>query len=197
MTREAVRAGTLSAIAFGGAIGCAAILTLFDGIPPIVPAFAAGCVLAAIEWQLDIPSPHANVDLTGETLMSWLVAFVLAFAMLAVVALVVPVGAQFVCEPLVPWRISIAIFGAFFSAWIVAAMSVRPSDRRYQPLVRLMLFWIAPFYGFFHAPWFLAQTLVVPCTNRPLAQALIATAVMALTTAAGARVGAWMFDRPL
>jgi hypothetical protein len=59
-----------------------------------------------------------------------------------------------------------------------------------------MLLWIAPFYGFFHAPWFLAQSLAIPCEGRPSAQSAIAAAAMLLATLAGQQLGLWMFPGP-
>lgn len=191
-----IRDGASSALTYCLAIASAALLVSSQqDLPPILPALLASLLLAGVEWGFQRPSPHAIVEPTRGNLASWLVDFLLASIVLLVLARIMPRGAQFACEPLVPWGISIAIFGAFFSAWIAAAMNVRASDRRYQPLVRLMLFWIAPFYGFFHAPWFLAQSLAVPCPNRSLVQVVIAALALLISAAIGARVGAWMFSR--
>ena len=191
---KSARDGAASAAAFGAAIGAGAFAASLENSPPIVPALVSSLVLAGIEWKLGIPSPHAESNF--DNLASWVASLLVAVLLLAVLAYVMPVGSQFICEPLVPWGISIGIFGAFFSAWIVAGMSVRPSDLRRQPIVRLILFWVAPFYGFFHAPWFLAQQLMLPCPGRPVAQVVIVAATMILAVVAGARVGEWMFGRP-
>ena len=188
------RAGAVSATAFSAAVGSGAFAASLGSFPPIVPALVSSLVLAGIEWRFSVTSPHAQPNF--DNLASWAASFFVAAPLLAALAHVMPGGSQFVCEPLVPWGISIGIFGAFFSAWIVAGMSVRPSDLGRQPIVRLILFWIAPFYGFFHAPWFLAQQLMLPCPGRPVAQVVIVAATMILAAVAGARLGTWMFGRP-
>ena len=150
-------------------------------------------LLAALQWKLELQGPYADVELTSGILAMWGLTSLVAGAMLAALMIVAPQGARFVCEPLVPWRISIPMFGAFFSAWLSAGISIRAPGSRYQCLIPITLCWIAPFYGFFHAPWFLAQSLVIPCPGRPLAQVMIAAAAMAVMALAGARVAAWMF----
>lgn len=195
--RDTVRTATLSALMFAVAMSTAAVLSGMETLPPIVPALAASLVLAGVEWTARIESPHAVVEVTPDILASWLVALIVACILLSGLGYLMPRGSQFTCEPLVPWRISIAIFGAFFSAWVLAGMSVRTADRSRQPLLRMMLFWIAPFYGFFHAPWFLAQSLAIPCEDRSLAQAVIVTAAMFMASVGGGRTGNWMFPRKM
>jgi hypothetical protein len=53
------------------------------------------------------------------------------------------------------------------------------------------VFWIAPFYGFFHAPWFLAQAIALPCDG--FAQAVVVGIVMAVATHGAHRTAVWMF----
>ena len=59
-------------------------------------------------------------------------------------------------------------------------------------MIHLAFFWIAPFYGFFHAPWFLAQTVMLPCDGRPFTQALVAGVGMLVAAYGGQRTAAWM-----
>ena len=47
-------------------------------------------------------------------------------------------------------------------------------------LIYLSLFWIAPFYGFFSVPYFLAVNIVMPCPERQLIDVLAAAVAMAL-----------------
>jgi hypothetical protein len=74
---------------------------------------------------------------------------------------VFPGIADFLCEPLVFWRISIALFGAFAMSWLATGVALR-SFKLAGLMIHLVFFWIAPFYGFFHAPWFLARGRL-PC----------------------------------
>jgi hypothetical protein len=105
---------------------------------------------------------------------------------------VFPGIADFLCEPLVPWRISIALFGAFAMSWLATGVALR-SFKLAGLMIHFVFFWIAPFYGFFHAPWFLARTIAVPCAERPFLQAMIAAAGMVLAAHAGHRTGDRMF----
>jgi|CXWK01.1.fsa_nt_gi hypothetical protein len=96
--------------------------------PPITPDLGASLMLAALEFGLGVDSPHAQFRAGFDLAAEWMAAFVVAAVLLENVAIAVPRGSAFVREPLVTWRISIAIFGAIFSAWIVAAMSVSAGD---------------------------------------------------------------------
>ena len=109
------------------------------------------------------------------------------------IAKIIPATNSFVCEPLVPWQFSIAIFGAFGMSWLAAATRLRIRHDRSGLVIHLAFFWIAPFYGFFHAPWFLAQTLALPCEARPLTQAVIVGVAMAVAALGGHCTTSWMF----
>jgi hypothetical protein len=104
-----------------------------------------------------------------------------------------PASRDFLCEPLVPWRISIALFGAFAMNWLTRAVALRAAKERVSLFIFLAFFWIAPFYGFFHAPWFLAQTMASACADRPLAQSLITAAGMVIAAEVGLRLADWLF----
>ena len=117
--------------------------------------------------------------------------FAAAVVGLWVVASVFPASRDFLCEPLVPWRVSIAIFGAFGTNWLAAAVKQR-AEFPLEPMIYLGFFWIAPFYGFFHAPWFLAQAVTLPCEGRPFAQALVAGVAMAVAAVGGHWTARWM-----
>ena len=53
------------------------------------------------------------------------VSFFAALLGLWGLAKIVPATSSFVCEPLVPWQFSIAIFGAFGMSWLSAATRLR------------------------------------------------------------------------
>ncbi len=192
---QSVRSAAVSGGVFAAALGLATLLTRLGSVPPIVAALAASLFLAVLSWKLDLPSPHTQVEFTSSHLASWSIGFIVPLVLLGGVARTLPPGSEFVCEPLVPWRISIVVFGSFFSACMAAGMRIRAPDLLYEALIPIALCWIAPFYGFFHAPWFLAQSLMIPCADRPIAQYLIAAAAMTLAALLGARLTAWMFDR--
>ena len=189
-----VRDAAFSALTFSAALGAAFVLAGVDGIPPIMPALAASLVVATVEGGLGLRSPYANVEITQENVVRWVLTFIIALGLVAALAVALPHGSRFVCEPLVPWRISIVMFGAFFCAWIAASLKLRAPESRLQWLIPIMLAWIAPFYGFFHAPWFLAQSFVIACPDRPIAQCVIAAMILVLAALAGARAAAWMFE---
>jgi hypothetical protein len=192
---SAIREATVSAVVFSAAITLAALLSTIEGIAPIIPALAASLLLAGLEWRLALAGPYADFEPTAHGLAHPVVAFAVAFLGLSLVKFVLPSAVTFVCEPLVPWGISIGIFGAFSVAWMVAALRVR-GRADLQPLVHVAFSWIAPFYGFFYSPWFVAQTLILDCSGRPVVQSLLVGAAMILADIAGAWVAACMFDGP-
>ncbi len=110
-----------------------------------------------------------------------------------VVVSALPASRDFLCEPLVPWRISVALFGTFAMNWLARAAALPAPKERAAPFILLAFFWIAPFYGFFHAPWFLAQTIASPCADRPLIQSLVVAAGMVIAAEAGQRLADWLF----
>ena len=125
--QQSIWIGVTSAASFVGALGCASVLASLDGMPPLLPALAAGLVLAGVEWGLELRSPHIGIEFTANTLASWAGSFLMALVALALVARIVPASVPFVCDPIVPWRISIVFFGAFTCAWIVEGLRLRAS----------------------------------------------------------------------
>jgi hypothetical protein len=90
-------------------------------------------------------------------------------------------GTAFYCEPLVPWRIEIAFTGSFGLAYFTFMALQRRRAWAVYPLALVGLLWIAPFYGFFSAPLFLAVSLNIRCPGRPIVTIVI--------VAVGIRVG--------
>jgi hypothetical protein len=184
-----------SALGFGLALIVAYSIATVAAVPPIIPALAASLVLAGREFFQGHSSSQVQLEPTQQNGWLWGLTFLMTWAITVGLALIFPSGSQFICEPLVPWRISIVLFGAFFSAWLIAAMRSREGGTKLEPLLRVILLWIAPFYGFFYAPWFLALSLAVPCADRPLGQVAIAALAMAVSAHGGYRVGTWMYGR--
>lgn len=113
-----------------------------------------------------------------------------------IVGLFAGTATEFYCTPLVPWRIEIAIFGS----WAIGMLTAMAGFRGYGPaaysLTIIGLAWIAPFYGFFSAPVFLAMNLSTKCPDKTM----LAISVAALGMLVGARIGsliaAWFYERP-
>lgn len=188
-----IRTGLASGLVYAAAVSVAALLGVGPGTPPIVPALAASLTIAVSGWAFRMVSPYVNLDLTSGLLVRWVSTFTSALIALTLLSQLAPTEVQFVCEPLVPWRISIVVFGSFFSAWMAASITLRTPSSPMHWLVPIMLSWLAPFYAFFHAPWFLAQSFIVPCSDRPASQCLIGAVAMIVAALAGQRVAAWMY----
>jgi hypothetical protein len=184
--------GLRSGATFVGALGAAGLLAQFTHAPPIFIARVASLVATGMAFALAaqdaFDADYASLSQAG----THVVSFVAAVLGLWGLGTVVPATTSFVCEPLVPWHVSIAIFGAFGMSWLSAATRIRIPHDRAGLMIHLAFFWIAPFYGFFHAPWFLAQTVVLPCDGRPLAQAIIVVLGMVVAASAGRRTAIWM-----
>ncbi len=186
-------AGLRSGATFVVALGAAGILGQFTHAPPIFLAVIASLVVAGMAFAFNAQDPFDADYATLAQISAHLVSSLAAIAGLLVIVNLMPAVGSFVCEPLVPWRFSIAIFGAFGMNWLSAAAAIQSPNYRAGLMIHLAFFWIAPFYGFFHGPWFLAQSVVLPCDGRPLAQAIIIALGMVVATIAGRRSAIWMF----
>ncbi len=105
-------------------------------------------------------------------------------------------GNAFYCEPAVPWRVEIAIFGSFAIGLLTRIAQARGRVRLVYPLTLIGFLWIAPFYGFFSGPVFLATGLLASCTNRSDAAVLLAAFGMAVGEQLGVTVGQWLSPPP-
>jgi hypothetical protein len=194
-TYAPLSSGLRSGATFVAALGAAGILAQFTQAPPIFLALAASLVVTGIARVLAAEEPFdANYSSRGQA-PTHVVSFVVALLGLWGIVNVVPATRTFVCEPLVPWRLSIAAFGAFSMSWLAEATKIRMSYSHARLMIHLAFFWIAPFYGFFHAPWFLAQAVALPCDGRPLPQALVAGLAMVVAAYGGNRAAGWMFGQ--
>jgi hypothetical protein len=185
-------AGLRSGATFVAALGAAGLLAQSTHAPPILLALVASLVAAGMAFVLAAQDPFdADYSSFGQ-ISTHLISFLASVVGLWGIVKIVPAISSFVCEPLVPWQFSIAIFGAFGMSWLSAATRLRIPQDRAGLMIHLAFFWIAPFYGFFHAPWFLAQTVVAPCDGRPLVQALVVGIAMAVAAHGGHRTASWM-----
>jgi hypothetical protein len=108
---------------------------------------------------------------------------------------VVGTGAAFYCEPLVPWRIEVALFGSFIGGYLTVMAHARHLAWAVYPLTMIVLLWIAPFYGFFSAPLFLGVSLNTLCYDRPIPTVLLAVLGMLIGERVGSAVAGWMSGR--
>lgn len=112
-----------------------------------------------------------------------------------VIGRVVGTGVAFYCEPLVPWRIEIALFGSFVGGYLTIMAHAHHLAWAVYPLTMLALLWIAPFYGFFSAPLFLGISLNTLCSARPLRTVLLTVLSMLVGEWMGSAVAGWMSGR--
>ena len=185
-------AGLRSGTSFVAALGVAGLLAQFTHAPPILLALVASIVAAGLALVLAAPDPFEADYASLRQISAHLVTSLAAAVGLLGIVNIVPATGVFVCEPLVPWRVSIAIVGAFGMSWLTTAAKPRMPPDYAGLMIHLAFFWIAPFYGFFHAPWFLAQAIVIPCDGRPLAQAIIVMLGMVIAASAGRRTATWL-----
>lgn len=102
---------------------------------------------------------------------------------------------DFYCAPQVPWRLEIAAFGGFVLGLLEAMLQGRGGLSTLRPALYLGFFRIAPWYGFFHAPAFLAQLLFYPCEKGVFSTMARAAVAMAVTHVIGRRIAVWFASR--
>lgn len=182
-----------SAAAFVAAAAAVGILDHFGRSNTLGLALVSTLIVACTVGMLRIPAPlEARFRGSADWWRHGSDFAAAAIGLWAVVS-VFPASHDFLCEPLVPWGISIALFGTFTINWLARAVAWRAPTERISLLIFLALFWIAPFYGFFYAPWFLAQAIASPCADRPLVQSLIVAIGMVIAAEAGRRLADWLF----
>jgi len=192
-TRMRLIEGASSAVAFVAAVAAVGVLDHFGQSNALGLALASAVVAACSVGMLHVPAPFEAGFSRSANWWRHGADFAAAAIGLWAVVSVFPASRDFLCEPLAPWRISIALFGAFMMSWLARAVALRAPTDRVSLLIFLAFFWIAPFYGFFHAPWFLAQTIASPCADRPPVESLIVAAGMVIATEVGRRLADWLF----
>lgn len=133
-------AGLRSGAAFVGALGAAGLLAQFTNAPPIFLALVASLVTAGIAFALAAQDPfdtgYTSLNQAGAHVVSFLAALIGLWGIVKVA----PATSSFVCEPLVPWQFSIAIFGAFGMSFLSAATKLRPLHDRAGLMIHLAFF---------------------------------------------------------
>lgn len=194
MTKTRLIEGAASAAAFIAAVAFVGVLGRFWHLSALGLALVSTLILAGALALLRVPARFESRFYRSVHVWQHGVDFATAAIGLWAVVSILPASRDFLCEPLVPWRISIALFGAFGMNWLARAVALRaPPTERYSLMIFLAFFWIAPFYAFFHAPWFLAQAIVSPCADRPLAQSVIAATGMVIASVAGQHLANFSF----
>jgi hypothetical protein len=168
--------------------GSVVALTAFSAPPTLLTALVATLVFSGVSLAygrragaLVGPSPGR----LAETVAADAVVLVSVGVGGWLIARVLGTGTAFYCEPLVPWRIEIALLGSFGVAYFTGMARQRGRAWAAYPLAALALLWIAPFYGFFSAPLFLGVSLTAMCPGRPIVSVILA----ALGVRAGEQVG--------
>ncbi len=170
-------------------------LTQFVRKEPLLIALVATLVFAGVSFALGTRKDSAALTLARSPILLLLVA---GFTLVAVgagvwlVNSVIDSGVNFYCEPLVPWRIEIALFGSFFVGFVTFMAAPRRRARLLYPLTMVGLLWILPFYGFFSAPLFLGISLSNMCPDRSLITTLLAALGMIAGEQAGLRLAGWI-----
>ena len=162
---------------------------------PLLTAMLATLAFSCA-WVGLSPSASVNAALLRTSLRARLyVAALTTVGVLLGVDLIAAVlgdARSFYCNPAVPFRIEIAIFGSFAVGLCTRIAAARGQAQLVYPLALVAFFWIAPFYGFFQGPVFLATGLVAGCGDRGVIPILLAASAMILTERLGNELGAWI-----
>ena len=194
IARVGQEAGTL----IGAALAANAVILLLSELVaplPLVTAMLATLAFAGVWLGL---SEHFSAGTSSLRLGLREHLYAAGLTMLGVFlgtwlfATVVGDGRTFYCEPAVPWRIEIATFGSFAIGLCTRMADARGRARLIYPLALIALLWIAPFYGFFSAPIFLATELAAGCADRGFVFVILAAFGMIVGQLLGNGVGAWL-----
>ena len=163
---------------------------------PLLLAMVATLLLVGCGLSLGLRLPWEHSLFRRASWVTLAVEIAVTAAGLSLAAAFLPQIQAFVCSPLVPWKISIALLGTFATCWLTATASRAPRVKGAAPyMIVAALFWIAPFYGFFHGPWLLGQGLALACDGRPLATVILAAAGMLIAAEAGRSSARWLWGQ--
>jgi hypothetical protein len=199
-TIELVEAGRSAVPLIAAGLGAHAVivgLTEVVSPAPLLTAFIATFVFAGvvdlITWRgaavTSIPRP-ATLRLQPQGL-----ALIVIGASVCVIGHVFGTGAEFYCEPIVPWRIEIALSLSFVLGILTTMPPIGRLERAAYPLTMIAFLWIAPFYGFFSAPLFLGISLNTMCPDRSLPTIILAALGMYVGGKVGEAVAKWLLSR--
>ena len=102
-------------------------------------------------------------------------------------------AAGFFCqEQQVPFNALIPSCLAFAAGFLGRALEIRRDQAEISVFAGIAFFWIAPFYGFFMPPVFLAVSLGARCVQYTAGNIAIASVLLLLGAWAGRRVADWL-----
>lgn len=205
MDRTLIHSGVFLATAAGAVHIVVLVAHKSLALAPLTTALAASIVFALVfaagpvPWPATACSKDHQRDQVGVVSRVSRASAIFTTALIAVLVVLWPMtaifghAAEFYCSPTVPWRVEIAVFGAF----VISLLKYMASRLRYANaldiLIYVSLFWIAPFYGFFSAPYFLGMSIVTPCLDRQILEVIFAGAAMAVGSVVGERIGAFLY----
>lgn len=170
-------------------------MTAYLSPVPLVTAIAATLTFAAA-WPYGVRPPETETRAASlSTLVDLYAAAFTAAGVLVgawMISAIVGDASAFYCEPAIPWRIEIALFGSFFVGLSTAMAHVRRRSVLTYPLTLVALLWIAPYYGYFSGAVFLGLGLVANCPDRSVVQFGIAVLGMVAGKAIGSMLAVWL-----
>lgn len=186
-------AGALTAAALAAQV-VTAMLTSFAAVPLLTAMLATFAFTGTWLGLTRRAGPDAPSLQSGLRSHLYTAALTAAGVFLGarLISLVLGSAHAFACEPAVPWRIEIAIFGSFMIGVLTRMAAARGRARLVYPLALIALLWIAPFYGFFLAPVFLAVGLATGCEGHGVIAIFLAAAGMIAGERLGNGLGAWL-----
>jgi len=187
-------AGALVAAALAAQAVTVALTKLVAPVPLLAAMLATLAFCCA--WVGLSPSASVNTALLRTSVRGYLCAAAVTaagvFVGIRLIAAVLGDAPSFYCNPAVPFRIEIAIFGSFAVGFCTRIAAARGQAQLIYPLILFAFFWIAPFYGFFQGPVFLATYVVTGCGDRGAISILLVASAMILTERLGKGLGGWM-----
>jgi len=171
------------------------MLSKSDSAIPLLTALLATLVFATVSLAYAFRGRGgiaSSFQPAGVQLMAGLFVLAAVSAGVWLTARVLGTGAKFYCEPLVPWRIEIALFGSFVVGYLTFLAHARQRAWAVYPLVMIAFLWIAPFYGFFSGPLFLGISINSLCSDRSMTTVFLTALGMIAGEQAGRFLAQWM-----
>lgn len=187
-------AGPMIAAGLGAHI-VVVMLSKSDSAIPLLTALLATLVFATVSLAYAFRGRGGIANTfssAGVQLLAGLFVLAAVSAGVWLTGRVLGMGAKFYCEPLVPWRIEIALFGSFAVGYLTFVAHARQRAWAVYPLAMIALLWIAPFYGFFSGPLFLGISLNNLCSDRSVVTVFLTALGMIAGEQAGRVLAQWM-----
>lgn len=198
----ALTSGARLGLLLGGALGLShagvAVAEAVASADPLTLALVATLLFALPTMATNVAVPSTQT--VGPQMFAFeaahlVVGTLAGTTILAVIGLVNGSSDDFYCAPEVPWRVEIAAFGGFVLGVIEAMLWRLGRLSALGPAVYLGFFWIAPWYGFFRAPVFLAQAIYFSCEGRTYLAVAAVAITMVLAHDVGRHLAWWLARR--